>query len=121
MVLAFELRIAVSFCCVSSLLSIHVVHALKVRIQCIFILMLYDCLLYSKTIIFMHRKFDFVLTSKVGVSTTLREILLVLLTQRSQLFIFSKQYQKCCKTYQFSKVYGTKDATSFFVKLIKFI
>ena len=52
----------------------------------------------------------------------MREILLVVLTERSQLFIFSKQYQKFCKTYQCLKVYGTKYATSFFfVKLMKFI
>ena len=41
---------------------------------------------------------------------TLREILLVVLTKRSQLYSFSKQYQKFCKCYYF-----------FFVKLIKFI
>ena len=45
----------------------------------------------------------------------LREILLVMLTKSSQLFIFSKQYQKFCKTYQCSKVYGTKYATIFFL------
>ena len=31
--------------------------------------------------------------------STLREILLVVLTKRSQLYIFSKQYQKCCECY----------------------
>ena len=46
-------------------------------------------------------------------SHTLREILLVVLTKGSQLFILSKQYQKFCKTFQCSKVYGTKYATSF--------
>ena len=56
-------------------------------------------------------------------NSTLREILLVVLTKGSQLFIFSKQYQKFCKTYQCSKVYETKYATIvfFFVKVIKFI
>ena len=39
----------------------------------------------------------------------------------SQLYIFSKGYQKFCKTYQYLKVDGTKYATNiFFVKLIKF-
>ena len=51
----------------------------------------------------------------------LREILLVVLTKKSQLYIFSKRYQKFCKTYQYFKVDGTKYATKFFfVKLIKF-
>ena len=45
---------------------------------------------------------------------TLREILLFVLTKRSQLYIFSKQYQKFFKTYQCSKVHGTKYATNFF-------
>ena len=44
---------------------------------------------------------------------TLREILLVVLTKRSQLYIFSKQYQKFCKTYQYLQVDGTKYATKF--------
>ena len=47
--------------------------------------------------------------------SSLRDILLVVLTKRSQLFIFRKQYQKFCKTYQCSKVYGTKYATNFFL------
>ena len=46
---------------------------------------------------------------------TLREILLVVLTKRSQLYIFSKRYQKFCKTYQYLKVDGTKYATNFFL------
>ena len=44
---------------------------------------------------------------------TLREILLVVLTKRSQLYIFSKWYKQFCKTYQYSKVDGTKYATKF--------
>ena len=42
------------------------------------------------------------------IQSTLREILLVVLTKRSQLYIFSKRYQKFCKTYQYLKVDGTK-------------
>ena len=57
-----------------------------------------NCLLKKALQIFIH---------------TLREILLIVLTKRSQLFIISKQYQKFCKTYQCPKVYGTKYATSF--------
>ena len=49
--------------------------------------------------------------------SALREILLVVLTKRSQLYIFSKQYQKFCKTYQCSKFHGTKYATNFFCKI----
>ena len=48
---------------------------------------------------------------------TLREMLLVVLTKRSQLFIFSKQYQTFFKTYQCSKVHGTKYVTNFFCKI----
>ena len=46
---------------------------------------------------------------------TLREILLIVLTKRSQLYIFSKRYQKFCKTYQYVKVDGTKYTTNFFL------
>ena len=42
---------------------------------------------------------------------TLREILLVELTKRSQLYFFSKRYQKFCKTYQYSNVQVTKYTT----------
>ena len=38
---------------------------------------------------------------------TLREILLVVLTKRSQLYIFSNRYQKFCKIYQYLKIDGT--------------
>ena len=44
-----------------------------------------------------------------------------MLTKRSLLYIFSKRYQKFCKTYQYLKVDRTKYAKFFFfVKLIKF-
>ena len=46
-------------------------------------------------------------------------ILLVVLTKRPQLYIFSKRYQKFCKTYQYLKLDGTKYGSKF-VKLIKF-
>ena len=46
---------------------------------------------------------------------TLREIVLVVLTKRSQVYIFSKRDQKFCKTYQHLKVDGTKYATKFFL------
>ena len=48
-----------------------------------------------------------VIVSRWTAETTLREILLVVLTKRSQLYIFSKRYQKFCKTYQYLKVDGT--------------
>ena len=51
----------------------------------------------------------------VANNINLREILLVVLTKRSQLYIFSKRYQKFCKTYQYLKVDGTKYATNFFL------
>ena len=53
----------------------------------------------------------------------LRKILLVVLTKRSQLYIFSEKYKQFCETYQCSKVHETKYATDFFffVKLIIFI
>ena len=41
----------------------------------------------------------------------LREILLVELTKRSQLYILSKRYQKFCETYQYSNVKVTKYTT----------
>ena len=50
-------------------------------------------------------------------SATLREILLVVLTKSLQLYIFSKRYQKFCKTYQYLKVDGTKYTTNFFCKI----
>ena len=50
-------------------------------------------------------------------TASLREILLVVLTKRSQLYIFSKRYQKFCKTYQYLKVDGTKYAANFFCKI----
>ena len=55
------------------------------------------------------------LNKKITVRSTLREILLVVLTKRSQLYIFSKRYQKFCKTYQYLKDDGTKYATNFFL------
>ena len=58
---------------------------------------------------------DFIVMSwKYNVVDTLREILLVVLTKRSQLYIFSKRYQKCC-THQYLKVDGAKYATNFFL------
>ena len=41
------------------------------------------------------------------------EILLVVLTKRSQLYILSKRSQNFCKTYQYLKVDRTKYATNF--------
>ena len=46
---------------------------------------------------------------------SLRKILLVVLTKKSQLYMFSKRYQKVCNTYQYLKVDATKYATNFFL------
>ena len=86
-----------------------------------FILKLPNCnRIFIKFIIKLRNCNWIKLQSRVLENHALREILIVVLTKRSQLFIFSKQYQKCCEIYQCSKVYRTKYATSF-VKFIKFI
>ena len=65
--------------------------------------------------IFFQQNLELIGHLKNKAISTLREILLIVLTKRSQLYSFSKRYQKFCKTYQYLKIDGTKYATNFFL------
>ena len=68
------------------------------------------CNIYLKYITYI---LYYIVDGKLYNQNTLREILLVVLTKRSQLYIFSKRYLTFCKTYQYLKVDGTKYAGNF--------
>ena len=69
----------------------------------------------NRTVLFWQtRQHCTSMTLPIFLNITLREILLVVLTKTSQLYIFSKRYQKFCKIYQYLKVVETKYATKFF-------